>query len=498
MMAAASYSFAAWNAADLRDFQNSYDNAMPKQEGRNPKLVCNFDTMKSLMIKNGAAEVRTLPPHVVGIHDDNRDKKLMSAGEMSQKFGKIVNVGASRYLCGPLRAWCVQDSEERAFYKWTLRTASTSNMFAVPSESIEYGSVGCSHLNQGLCALNQCRPTGIQALQDNDGFIDKARIFAEDETMKSLATTGLNWYVIKRGFVERFPQVPRIFSKALNAEHNIAMGETWDQQIRSVCTTAALLFQHDDIPWQHVQSQIRGSQGPHIDDLPSHVSFVRKYGGGMALSHIHELLDYFNMKLPAGRKVSGCWIHWLTSIPLTTDFAVPHLVHAIFKCHACCEELDCDGGIARYVQTAELKALASKRKVDALEAENVLARLKQVYQKAAGSKILEYGKVSVQIAEVVLGKNKNNSIKAAQIVMSYDRSCVFFPLEHVSMLAILVLRSLVVMLCLSLCSVCRRTLRRMLCRKCSAMSQRKSVSLRPRACPQLRRAWCSSTMRAQQ
>ena len=116
MMPAASYSFAAWNAADLRDFQNSYDNAMPKQEGRNPKLVCNFDTMKSLMIKNGAAEVRTLPPHVVGIHDDNRDKKLMSAGEMSQKFGKIVNVGASRDLCGPLRAWCVQDSKERAFY----------------------------------------------------------------------------------------------------------------------------------------------------------------------------------------------------------------------------------------------------------------------------------------------------------------------------------------------------------------------------------------------
>ena len=406
------YSFAAWSAADIAKFEMHYDLALAKSDvGREAKLVGDFDVMKGLMIKHAAAEIRTLPPHLVGINNDNRDNKLMSAGEMSTKGSKIVKVGASRDLCGPLRAWCVQDTESRTFYKWTVKTAGMSDNFAVPSDSIEYGSVGCSHWNQFLCAVNQRRPTNIESLKGKDGNIDKAKIFAEDETFASLAETGLDWYVIKRGFVERFPQVPRIFSKALNAEHNIAIGETWDQQMSSVCSTAQLLLKGDDIPWKQVQKQIAASQGPHIADLGTHVAFVRKYGGGLSLFHVTELLDYFNLKLPAGRKVSGQWIQSLANIPLTTDFAIPHLVHAVFKAHACCTEADCDSSLARYVSGPELKCLAAKNQALALQAEKVLSNLRNVFAQSAGAKTLEYGDVSVQIADVVLGKEKDKTIR---------------------------------------------------------------------------------------
>ena len=64
-----------------------------------------------------------------------------------------------------------------------------------------------------------------------------------------LATSGPDWTVLKKGFIDKYPHVPMLFSKALNAEHNIAIGESWDQQLGSVCALASVLVDGDvDIP----------------------------------------------------------------------------------------------------------------------------------------------------------------------------------------------------------------------------------------------------------
>ncbi len=359
----------------------------------------------------------------MGIHEDNRDRKLMSAGEMSSKGAKIVAVGASVDLCGPLRAWCSQDNEPRDAYRWTKKTAATSDAFAEPSANIAYGSMGCSHWNQFLNAVNQARPTQIDSLKDQHGRINRTKIFDEDETFRKLAATGLTWNVIKCGFVSRFPMVPRLFSKALNAEHNIAIGETWDQQLSSICSSAALLSEDGDIPWERVKRQIASSQGSHLSDLPQHISFIKKYGGGVKLALIQDSLAYLNLRMPAGRKVSGYWIQKLTQIPITTELAVPLLVHAIFKMHVCCHELDCDDHLSRYVSEGELKSVAAKNQTFALEAEKTLGRLQTVMEVSQRACTLEYGDISVQIAQVVLGKNKEASIADTRLAQAVSASC---------------------------------------------------------------------------
>ena len=174
------YSFDAWSSADIELFENHYNIALAKSDGQEAKLVGDFDVMKGLAIKYGAAEIQALPPHLVGIFPDNRDRKLMHAVEMASKGCKIVQVGASRDLCGPLRAWCVQDAEARESSNWTVKTAASSDAFAVPSASVAYGSVGCSHFNQFLCAVNQARPTNMESLKDKVGNINKNKIFNED------------------------------------------------------------------------------------------------------------------------------------------------------------------------------------------------------------------------------------------------------------------------------------------------------------------------------
>ena len=97
-------------------------------------------------------------------------------------------------------------------------------------------------------------------------------------------------------------------------------------------------------------------------------------------------------------------------MPLNTDFSVPRLVHAIFKAHACCEEDECEDSLARCVKVAELKLVCGKHKQLALEAEQVLGRLKKVFDASDRSATLEYGELSIQIAGVVLGKEKDTTV----------------------------------------------------------------------------------------
>ena len=407
---AAFYSFDNWSPADVATFERHYNIALGKAEGHDAKIVSDLDAMKTIMVKNKAAELQVLPPHIVGVHPENRDRKLMSAAEMTAKGGKIALVGASRDLCAPARAWCVQDSTDRECYQWTVKIAASSEEFAEPSPSIGYGSVGCSHWNQFLTAVNQSRPTSCATLKDKAGCIDRVKLFQEDPTLTSLATDGLQWHVIKRDFVKKYPLIPRLFSRALNAEHNIAIGETWDQQLSSICSSAILLSDGSEVPWTQVKKQIAASQAPCLHDIPVHIQFIRKYGGGLSLSLMHDTLAFLNLKMPSGRKVSGRWIGTLTAVPLTTDSAVPRLVHAVFKCQACCHAMNCDDFLSRYVPETELKCLYGKNKDMALHAEQILGRLKKVMGESNRSSTLAFGELSIKIAEVVLGKEKNCSI----------------------------------------------------------------------------------------
>ncbi len=190
---AGSYTFDAWSVADLGDFERHYSNSLSKLTGEDAKLISNFDAMKGLMRKYDAVELMRLHPHLVGINPMNRDEKLMSAAEMSAKGAKIVNVGASRDLCDFNRAWATQDDPvKRESWNWTVKTAAISDHFGKPSMSIAFGSIGCSHWNQFLHAVNCESPTSAKLLKDRRGFIDKTKIFGNDKCSRRSRPLGCN------------------------------------------------------------------------------------------------------------------------------------------------------------------------------------------------------------------------------------------------------------------------------------------------------------------
>ena len=82
-----------------------------------------------------------------------------------------------------------------------------------------------SHFNQFLHATNDTAFTSVGSLKDTNGRLNIEKLFKEDPVLAGLALHGLAWYVIPLEFIKRFPSAPKLISKALNTEHNIAEGE---------------------------------------------------------------------------------------------------------------------------------------------------------------------------------------------------------------------------------------------------------------------------------
>ena len=306
--------------------------------GDENQIIASYDIMVKLMRDAGEVEEMHLPPWVVGTSPFNRDGKATNHGEMERKGVKIAKAGFSPALCGPDRAWlCMDNQTDRRAFEWTKHVTPLSPKPAPATDAIIGRSVGCSHLNQWLTAVHNERPTDSDYMSNNRGVIDRGRLYKTDANLANAASTGLKWSCVNDKLAAKYSKLPSIFQKAPNTEHNIAMGESWDQQLVQISMLAS---EHKSsiIDWGAILSKIGGSQSDLTRDLQTHIAFCKRYGGGHQQALVKESMDYVALKMPPGRKVSGAWIKALSEVPLSAAFASPRVVHAAFKTHATCAE----------------------------------------------------------------------------------------------------------------------------------------------------------------
>ena len=113
-------------------------------------------------------------------------------------------------------------------------------MFAQPSQHIRYGSLGGGHLNQFLTSVNARCPTSEEFLWEHMGtrIVDKVRLCASDPVLDDLCHNGLTWTIIPHSIGSAFPLLADMVQKALNVEHHIGEGETWDQVMHQIAIEA--------------------------------------------------------------------------------------------------------------------------------------------------------------------------------------------------------------------------------------------------------------------
>ena len=91
-------------------------------------------------------------------------------------------------------------------------------------------------MDQFLGALNAARLCCETKWGTDGGVWDKAQLVASDTHLAEYQSEGLWWWLVDKSVEVAFPQIPVIFERALNTEHHIGVGETFDQmfvQVRS-------------------------------------------------------------------------------------------------------------------------------------------------------------------------------------------------------------------------------------------------------------------------
>jgi hypothetical protein len=247
-------------------FQQAYDSNASASDRDHTRLVSNFDGMMDAMTRAGLLQQRQLPPHSVGVHTANRGGKTMSGLSMMAKGAKILMVGASRKLCGPDRCIAMEDPPGASTtYNRMVEIAKGCPMFAQPSQHIRYGSLGGGHLNQFLTSVNARCPTSEEFLWEHMGtrIVDKVRLCASDPVLDDLCHNGLTWTIIPHSIGSAFPLLADLVQKALNVEHHIGEGETWDQVMHQIATEArchSIRKQGaEHVDWAKVTKKVRQS-----------------------------------------------------------------------------------------------------------------------------------------------------------------------------------------------------------------------------------------------
>ena len=296
-------------------FEKAYTQATDP-DTTNTKVRTLLDEMLKILNEAGSITQVRIPPTKVGIHPDNRNGQLMSAHSMEVKGSKIVSHGFSPSLCGPDRAICFPEKDGRV-HAHMAKMCPTSDKFAPLQTSYLAGSVGCGHLNQFLAAVATSRPTGAKGLTDPNGLWETSKMKHEDPNLAAAIDQGLLWSQVDEAIEAVYPKLPLVVQQVLNLEHHIGVGETWLQQLGSIGHRAI-----EGRTFDQIHRDVVKSTGPCVNEVTSHINFVKKWGGGAknGMFLLKETTDFLQMAMPDRHHVSGDFLHHASSLRQSVQY----------------------------------------------------------------------------------------------------------------------------------------------------------------------------------
>ena len=310
------------------------------------KIVQYVDEMLDLMIDSGEAQVKNISSSRVVPHKANRAGSLMEIRKIYLKGSKIIGVGFSLARCDHKRAvaFQVKPGDDRDVKSFVDYANGSPYLATFDSTSVEACSVGCGHLSQFLAAVaEECEvPTEFQSHPDLFGpqggtKLDAHRLRKSNAQLSSTLEIGLKWTYIPYRLEQRFPKLPHFIQKALNTEHHIGEGETWDEQVNSI---AAAIIDHFKPPskaaidYTKIAREVLASKPPRAADVLSHVDFCKKWGGGKDQQFVVDICTYVKLAGKQARIVSSSTFEALNKLKMPADSLCPHFVAAVVKCAA--------------------------------------------------------------------------------------------------------------------------------------------------------------------
>ena len=203
-------------------------------------------------------------------------------------------------------------------------------MATFDSTSVEACSVGCGHLNQFLAAIVEECEVPNEFHGNTDLFkapggtkLDKHLLCkSQGAELASTLDNGLKWTYIPYKFEQLYPKLPDVIQKALNVEHHIGEGESWDEQFRGIASSIVGHFQEAKktaIDYTKIARATLASKPPRALDVPSQIDFCKKWGGGNSQKFVFDICDYIKMSGASGSLVGAMTFEAVCRLKLPAD-----------------------------------------------------------------------------------------------------------------------------------------------------------------------------------
>lgn len=307
------------------------------------------DQIEACLEENEVVYEMTVDPRQMGVHWLNRE---VMEHEVPGLMSDISFVGwSARQLTHALAS--EEEPGRKTIEEHNIRITRGSKILApVEPNTIIFGSLSCSHCNQGLRAIKAKMPCTDPAMSEK-GVYSTAKIGQRPggDLMVQAVETGFKWKVVRYVVAKERPKWLDLLQEARNIQGQLQ---------RPITEAQILVNMHKyyvdqmeaggEADWQVIKRAVLRSRPPCADIIDDLAFFLVKRSGGMKG---HSLRDWslYHRTVAGARRIPGPVYAAAAKLPWFT------VSIAVLKTAATCPKEFVENGVCRWLSENDVLAL---------------------------------------------------------------------------------------------------------------------------------------------
>jgi hypothetical protein len=261
---------------------------------RNMGVVTQYNEIRKILMDANIAYRIPLHTDMFVVHPANRGKLGVNAHEAHRNGATIKRVGADLELLKKTTAFELPTSGERRDFilnNFDKIVKRSKGLLANRTGAERYASVGGGHTSQFCRAANAACITKQASISTASGIISKEKLMHNDTIFRVMLEEGWMWDIFPSCVEEKWPQLPDLAQRALNACNNAV---TESSELETASTIAEFNTLQDDgmDDWSVCVEAAKASMPPCHAYIEVVGAYVRQYGGGQGAPLIKCLDDF--------------------------------------------------------------------------------------------------------------------------------------------------------------------------------------------------------------
>ena len=375
-------------------------------------FVSSWDKLQDLLLEAQLARKSRMPPDFVGVHKMNRSNFGLSGADVHAHGDEILQSGFSWRRASDATAVEIDPTDKDA-KSFNEKLANLSGGLIPALRQLKLLSIGSSHTNAFLRALNaRCR-TNVDRLKNENGLLDPDFWCMRQPQLKDALEGGLMWFVIHRDVPKVWPDLIDCVQRALNTQ---AVGGQSEVEV--------MLSMHSIM-----QSNIRDGKDPDWNQITKaagfsmpactpyiHVlaDFVQHHAGN---GELLEELSLFQKtiegnKARSKRILGSLFLSRISAMSFGKAIKCPHIQTALIKANLASPKNKITDGMCHLVTPQHVLSMTSKqnlgktKQIDTLmlDARSLLAGLPNL---RSDTKVRALGMLDIRLVTHVLNLGKH-------------------------------------------------------------------------------------------